>query len=101
MAQQEIDDTPQAPKINPLMRNMLKGFIPLVSKSLPQVNVYLANYLAGVKLEVKETKAGIVCMTGTDGEAYFLTVAFADDTIVRIINRVSAVEFIQTLIKQF
>lgn len=89
-------------KINPFMKNMLKGLIPMIKGKLPEINTFMKGYLSEIELREWETKAGIVCLVGSDDVAYILTVAFdKDDTVKRVIKKVSAVDFIETILKSF
>jgi len=96
------DEVKGEQKMNPFMKNMLKGLIPMISGKLPEINGFLKKYLSEIELQEWETKACILCMMGKDDTAYILTCTFdRDDTLKRVINRVSAVEFIQNLLKNF
>lgn len=89
-------------KINPFMKNMLKGFIPMIKGKLPEINVFMKSYLSEIELRDGETKAGIICLVGSDSVAYILTVAFDnEDTVKRVVKKVSAVDFIETILKSF
>jgi len=89
-------------KMNPFMKNMLKGLIPMISGKLPELNGFLKKYLAEIDLLEWESKAAILCMMGSDDKAYILTCTFdSEDHLRRVIKKVSAIEFIQTLLKNF
>lgn len=86
--------------MNPIMRNMIKSFLPMLKKKLPEFEGYLRNYISGIELHGKETRAGIVISNGTDN-VFILIAAFDDnDTVIRIIQQLPAVEFLEPLLKQ-
>lgn len=87
--------------MNPIIRNMVKGFIPLISDNMGAVNDYLTGYLAGIELQQEESRASIVCSTAKDGNAYIIVCAFDEnDTAVRVVSKMSVTEFITLILKQ-
>jgi hypothetical protein len=98
MAKDEVKEE----KMNPFMKNMLKGLIPMITGKLPEINGFLKKYLSEIELMERETKACILCMVDKTDTAQIITCTLNnDDTVTRIISKVSAVEFINTLLKNF
>ena len=86
--------------MNPIMRNVVKSFIPMISQNLGAVNDYLVNYLAGVELQQGEARASIVCSTATDGQVYIIVCTFDEnDKVIRLVSKSTVTEFIQLIIK--
>ncbi len=98
MAKDEVNE----PKMNPFMKNMLKGLIPMISGKLPEINGFLKKYLTDIELLEWETKACILCMMDKTGTAQIITCTLnADEKVKRLISKVSAVDFITNLLKNF
>lgn len=90
-------------KINPMIRNLLKGFIPTVKDKLPVVNDYITDYLAKIELTDDEERAVFMCFSDTDKMAWIVTATLSKngDQLKRVINRIKAVDFIADMIVQF
>ena len=90
-------------KLNPLLGNMLKGFIPMIKPYIAESDAYLTAYLSEIELHEGEIRAAVLCSIGTgcDGEAraYLITCALdKTDRPVRIVNKTLVSEFITQLI---
>ena len=82
------------------MRNMIKGFVPLISQNLGAVNDFLVNYLDGVELQDGEVRTSIVCSTASDGQAYIIVCAFDEnDKVIRLVSKSTVTDFISLIIK--
>lgn len=86
-----------------MIRNLLKGFIPTVKDKLPVVNDYITDYLAKIELTDDEERAVIMCYSDTDGTAWIATATLSKhgDQLIRVINRIKAVDFTADMIQQF
>ena len=87
------------------MRNMLKGFIPIIKKHLGDVDGFLENYLSSVELQADESRASILCSMGKDehgiSRAYIITCTLdINDTPTRIIERMLVSEFLEKIISK-
>jgi len=92
MAKKDIMET--------MKRNLLRGFIPQIKENLTNINPFLKEKLLLVPLEGGETHAGYVLVIGSDDVAHMLTVAFdEDDKVVRIVEDITVIDFIENLLK--
>lgn len=89
-----------AKEVNPMIRNLLKGFIPTIKDKLPVVNDYITSYLANIELQDGETEAVIFCISDL-GVAWIVTAAICENEIKRVVNRVKATDFMAEMITKF
>ena len=82
------------------MKSAVKSFLPMITPQLGKVDDFMKTYLDKVELLEWENRAAIMAVMAADGKSYILTCAFANEELKRVINKVSTVEFLQTLIKQ-
>jgi len=92
-------------KMNPIVRNMLKGFIPVIKGNLGEVDGFLNNYLSSIELQVDEIRVAIFCSMGKDENgterAYIITCTLGpDDTPKRVIEKMLVSEFLEKIISK-
>lgn len=100
MAEKELESISLSDRLKQnAMKSAVKSFLPMIVPQLGKADDFMKNYLDKVDLLEWETKAAIMAVMGADGKSYILTCTFAGEELKRVINKVSTVEFLQTLIK--
>jgi hypothetical protein len=92
-------------KINPIMRNMLKGFIPMIKGQLGNIDGFLNNYLSSIELQADEIRVSVLCSMGKDEKeidrAYIVTCTLdKNDTPKRVIEKMLVSEFLEKIISK-
>lgn len=91
--------------MNPILGNVLKGFIPMIKGQLGEVDKYLDSYLSAIVLKEGEVRSAILCSMGKDEQgndkAYILTCTLdANDTPKRVIEKMLVSKFIENIISK-
>ena len=82
------------------MRNMIKGFLPLVKSKLKDIDPFVTKLLNDQELLPGEDAAKIILQSSELRGAQIVVAAFSGDTVVRIISTEKADEFISKLISK-
>jgi hypothetical protein len=96
MAKDEVKEE----KISPLVKNMIKGMLPMVTSNTTKISLSLKDYLSKIELMEWENRAAILLIIDKTDTAQIITCTLdAENTVKRRLSKVSIVEFIQMLIK--
>jgi len=82
------------------MRNMIKGFLPLVKSKLKDIDPFVQKILKDQELQPGEDAAKIILQHSETRGAQIIIAAFSGDTVVRIISTRKLDEFITELISK-
>jgi len=74
----------------------------MAKTSIPMLGKFIKEYIAKIEIdkEAGECSAGLVLVTGADEQLYLATAIFDEkDTIVRIAEKKTLIEFIDQIVK--
>lgn len=90
----------QGGKMNPIMRNLLKSFVPQIKEGIQNIDPFLKQKLEDVELLPGEDRAIFLITVNDEGVASICTVTVdEDDKLTRVIDAVTVGDFITGLMQ--